>query len=83
MIRGLKILISVIFWLQAFVSPVILLGLIWLLTGSKKLFIPFMIAGGVIGIVFAEYIRQKIGLDIFFARIYGTNQMDEKIKKKD
>ena len=42
-----------------------------------------MIAGGVIGIVFAEYIRQKIGLDIFFARIYGTNQMDERIKKKD
>ena len=83
MIRELKILVSVIFWLQAFVTPVILLGLIWLITGSEKLFIPFMIAGGVIGIVVAEYIRQKIGLGVFFGRIYGSNQMDEKIKKND
>jgi hypothetical protein len=83
MIKGLKILISIIFWLQAFVAPVILSGLIWLSTGSEKLFIPLMIAGGVIGIIVAEYIRKRIGLDVFFGRIYGPNQMDEKWEKKN
>ena len=83
MIKGLKILISVLFWLQAFTSPVILFAVIWFFTDSEKLFMPFMIAGGVIGIIVAEYIRRKIGLDVFFARIYGPNEMDEKLKKKD
>ena len=83
MIKGLKILISVLFWLQAFTSPVILFVVIWFFTDSEKLFMPFMIAGGVIGIIVAEYIRRKIGLDVFFARIYSPNEMDEKFKKKD
>ena len=79
----LKWLIRIIFWLQAFAGPVILCGLIGLMIGSMKLFVPLLIIGGVSGIIVAEYIRRKIGLEIFFARIYGQNEMDEKMKKKD
>jgi hypothetical protein len=76
-------LIRIIFWLQAFVAPVILCGITGLLIGSMKLFVPLLVIGGVVGIIVAEYIRRKIGLEIFFARIYGPNEMDEKLKKKD
>jgi hypothetical protein len=51
--------------------------------GSIDVLIKLVIAGAVAGIILAEYIRRKIGLEIFFARIYGSNQMDEKRKKKD
>ena len=76
-------MIRIIFWLWAFVVPVILCGLIGLLIGSMKLFVPLLIIGGVVGIIVAEYIRRKIGLETFFTRIYGPNEMDEKLKKKD
>ncbi len=75
--------IKMIFWLQAFVAPVILCGLIGLLIGSMKLFVPLLVIGGVVGIIVAEYIRRKIGLETFFTRIYGPNEMDEKLNKKD
>jgi hypothetical protein len=75
--------IRIIFWLQAFVAPIILFGLIGLWIGSLDAIIILLIAGAVTGIILAEYIRRKIGLEIFFARIYGPNEMDEKIKKKD
>jgi hypothetical protein len=74
--------ISAIYWLQAFASPVILFGLIGLCTGSVDLVIILLIIGAVGGIILAEYIRRKIGLETFFARIYGPNEMDEKLKKK-
>ena len=74
-------LVRIIFWLQAFAVPVIVLGLVGLLIGSEKLFIPLLIAGGIIGIIVAEYIRRKIGLETFFARIYGPNEMDKTAKK--
>ena len=79
----LKWLIRIIFWLQAFVAPVILFGLIGFLIGSMKLFVPFLITGGVVGIIVAEYIRRKIGLETFFARRFGPNEMDKKPEKKD
>ena len=79
----LKWIIRIIFWLQAFIAPLILFGLIGFLIGSMKLFIPLVIAGGVVGIIVAEYIRRKIGLETFFARRYGPNEMDKKLKKKD
>lgn len=79
----LKWLIRIIFWFQAFAAPVILCGLIGLWIGFMKLFVPLLVIGGVAGIILAEYIRRKIGLEIFFARIYGPNEMDEKFKKKD
>jgi hypothetical protein len=75
--------IRIIFWLQAFAAPVILCGVIGFLIGSMKLFVPLLIVGGVAGIVLAEYIRRKFGLETFFGRIYGPNEMDQKLKKKD
>ncbi|HMK26792.1 MAG TPA: hypothetical protein VK483_12250 [Chitinophagaceae bacterium] len=48
-----------------------------------RLFVPLLIIGGVAGIIVAEYIRRKIGLETFFARRYGPNEMDKKQKKKD
>jgi energy-converting hydrogenase Eha subunit A len=74
--------VNIFFWLQAFVAPVILFGIIAFLTNAGKLFIPLLIIGALVGIVIAEYIRRKIGLDIFFARIYGPNQMDDNKKEK-
>ena len=79
----LKWLIRIIFWLQAFVAPVILMTLVALAIGKGSFFIPLLIIGGVAGIVLAEYIRRKFGLETFFARIYSQNVMDEKLKKKD
>jgi hypothetical protein len=75
--------IRIIFWLQAFAAPVILFALIGLWIGSLDGMIILLIAGAVTGIVLAEYIRRKIGPETFFARIYGPNEMDEKLKKKD
>lgn len=75
--------IRIIFWLQAFAAPIILFGLIGLWIGSLDAIIVLLIAGTVTGIILAEYIRKKIGFETFFARIYGRNEMDEKIKKKD
>lgn len=70
--------VNIIYWLQAFISPVILLGLTGLAVGNEKLFYGLVIAGGLVGIFLAEYIRRKIGLSVFFSRIYGPNEMDEK-----
>jgi hypothetical protein len=74
--------VNIFFWLQAFVAPVILFTIIAFLTDAGKLFIPLLIIGALVGIVVAEYIRRKIGLDIFFARIYSPNQMDDNKKEK-
>ncbi|MBL7724852.1 MAG: hypothetical protein JNK27_11915 [Chitinophagaceae bacterium] len=70
--------INLIYWFHVFLSPVLLLGLIGLWIGSEKMLFLLLAIGGVIGIVLAEYIRRKIGLSIFFSRIYGPNEMDEK-----
>ena len=79
----LKWFIRIIFWLQAFIAPVVFFGLIGFLIGSMNLFVTFLIIGGVVGIIVAEYIRRKIGLETFFARRFGPNEMDKKPEKKD
>jgi hypothetical protein len=77
-------IVTIIYWLQAFAAPVIFFGLIALWTNSsKQIVIILLIIGVLAGIVLAEYIRRKIGLDTFFARIYGPNAMDDKLKKED
>ena len=75
-------LVSIVYWLQAFAAPVILFGLIGLAIGDETVFYVLTGIGVVAGIVVAEYIRRKIGLATFFTRIYGPNQMDDKINKK-
>ena len=75
------------FWLQAFVAPVILFGLIAFFLYSKgerysNMAIVMLGMGVIVGIIVAEYIRRKIGLETFFARIYGPNEMDERHQKR-
>lgn len=74
-------LVTVVFWLQAFLFPMVVCSAIgfWI---ESDISIPSLVIGTVLGILFAEYIRRKIGLDVFFGRIYGPNEMDEKLKKK-
>jgi hypothetical protein len=75
-------IVTIIYWLQAFVAPVIIFGVIGITINNKTVLIILLVTGAVVGIIFAEYIRRKVGLATFFARIYGPNQMDEKIKRK-
>jgi hypothetical protein len=71
-------LVNLIYWLHAFFAPVIGMGLIGLwISDSVRMFIIMLIIGGLAGIILAEYIRRKIGLSVFFARIYGPNKMDK------
>jgi len=82
-INILKWFIRILFWLQAFAAPVIFFGLIaffFYSKGEKYSDIAIVLLGiGVMsGIIIAEYIRRKIGLETFFARIYGPNAMDDK-----
>lgn len=74
--------VNIFFWLQAFIGPVILSGLIVLWTGpSEKMIIVLLATGALLGIILAEYIRRKIGLSVFFGRLYGPNEMDKKKKE--
>ena len=67
---------KVIYWLQIFIAPVLLFGLIALFTYSnnKTLTIALLIFGFVLGIFLAEFIRRKYGLGKFFARLYSNEQ---------
>ena len=75
-------LVTIAFWLQAFAAPVILFGLIGLAIGNETAFYVLLGTGILTGAIVAEYIRRKIGLDTFFGRIYGPNEMDEWDSKK-
>ncbi|MDE3182808.1 MAG: hypothetical protein KGM16_05260 [Bacteroidota bacterium] len=81
--------INAILWLSLFIIPAGILGFIglWYFVESSKnliLSIVLWIAGGGLGIVFAEIVRRKYGLDNFFGRrlatpdIDGGNILDEK-----
>ncbi len=76
-------LVNTIYWLHAFISPVILSGITGFLIGSEKILYILLVIGIIAGVILAEYIRRKIGLSIFFSRIYGPNEMDEKLRKKN
>ena len=79
--------VRLLFWLQAFAGPVILFGLIAFVvynkTGNMNLAIILLSIGFLAGIFLAEFIRRKFGLENFFARIYGPNDMDKKNGKKN
>lgn len=75
--------INILYWLQAFSAPVILMGFVSLAIGNEKWITPLLTAGVLIGIILAEFIRRRVGLDTFFSRIYGPNEMDEKWEKKE
>ena len=74
--RLVRWFIQLIFWLQAFAAPLIFFSLIaiWVYSNgeqNKTIAIVLLVLGVITGILAAEYIRRKIGLDTFFARIYG------------
>jgi hypothetical protein len=75
-------LVTIIYWLQAFAAPVILFGVIGFFLEKETLFFVLLLTGVIAGVILAEYIRRRFGLAVFFARIYGPNEMDEKLKKK-
>src|SRR5882724_3349898 len=82
----IKWFIRIIFWVQAFAAPVILFGLIAFYIYSKgekysDIAIGVFGIGVIAGIIIAEYVRRKIGLETFFGRIYGSNEMDKKNNK--
>ncbi|MGK2862907.1 MAG: hypothetical protein ACSLE0_13310 [Chitinophagaceae bacterium] len=86
MTKLLTWLIRILFWLQAFAGPFIFFGLMAFLAYSKgeqnkNIAIGLLAAGAVTGIILAEWIIRKYGLETFFGRIYGPNEMDEKLKK--
>lgn len=78
--------VRIFLWLQAFGAVMLGFGLlIFILNRSfnnDTLTIILIITGAVAGIVVAEYIRRKWGLEEFFGRIYGPNNMDRR-KPKD
>ena len=75
-------LITILFWLQAFVAPVLLFGLIALFVYGKTknvaVVIMFLVMGMIGGAVLAEFIRRHYGLEIFFAAIYGSGKLTKK-----
>jgi hypothetical protein len=75
--------INFLYWLQAFFGPVILMGITALAIGKENWIIPLLVTGGIAGIILAEFIRRHIGLDTFFSRIYGPNEMDKKRRNEN
>ena len=87
MIKIIKWLIKILFWFQAFAGPVLAFGLLAFLVYSKGeqnkgIAIALLVAGVIAGIILAEWIRRKYGLETFFGRIYGPNEMDQQEKEK-
>jgi len=73
----LAFLIDVIYWFGLFISPLLISGFVALCLYSNKttgLFLSALIGGAglISGIVFAEYVRKKYGLNNFWSGI-STN----------
>jgi hypothetical protein len=82
MIRFIKFLIQAIFWLQAFIAPVLLCsiaGFIIDISNTHNKFLAYMVFGfGIIGgIILAEFIRRKYGLDTFFSKISNSDELNK------
>lgn len=87
MIKLATWLIRTIFWFQAFAGPVLVFGLLAFLVYSKgeqykEIAIALLVLGVITGIILAEWIRRKYGLETFFARIYGPAEMDQQQNKE-
>ena len=74
--------VRTLYWLQVVAAPVILFGLISLIVYSKtenKIVAIILFSVGVLGgILLAEFIRRKYGLEKFFANLYGSTTMKDK-----
>lgn len=80
-------LVRIIYWLQAFAASLILFGLLvlWVYSKGEKYSVPAIILlaiGVVTGVMLAEYIRRRTGLETFFSGISDSRAIDEKLKEK-
>lgn len=76
-------LVNSIYWLWLFIVPIILLGGAGLiLYMQSEEYLPFSIilgiAGAVLGFLWAEKIRNKVGLSEFFGRLLSFPEMTQK-----
>ena len=88
MIKVVTWLIRVLFWLQAFVAPLLVFGLLSFIVyrkgeHNKALAIVLLVLGAMAGTIHAEWIRRKYGLATFFSKIYGSPELDESGKKEN
>ena len=80
-------IIRILFWLQAFARPVLVFGFLAFVVynkgeQNKGIAIAWLVTSAIAGILLAEWIRRKYGLETFFGRIYGPNEMDQQDKEK-
>ena len=80
-------IIRILFWLQAFAGPVLVFGFLVFVVynkgePNKGIAIAWLVTSAIAGILLAEWIRRKYGLETFFGRIYGPNEMDQQDKEK-
>lgn len=74
-------LVNAFYWLWIFIIPSGILGFLsfWLYIRSADNFvysIILSIAGIILGIILAEFVRKRYGLDNFFGRISATPDID-------
>ena len=79
--RFFQLFINTIFWLWAFVTPVIACGLLglWIYSKSERnlpYLIILLVAGTILGVIVAEKIRKKFGLSHFFSRAMASPDLD-------
>ena len=85
MIKFLKFVTNCYYWIQVFAAPFLIFGIIALIIFSyfqKYEIVAYILLGvGIIaGIFFAEYVRRKHGYDVFFSKVFGSADIDEKIR---
>lgn len=81
--RILKFFIGLVFWLWLFIIPTGMMGFFGFLLykkspGNWPYFIFLSAFGIMAGVVLAEHIRKKYGLDHFFSRIIAAPEFDKK-----
>ena len=80
--------VNLIFWLWAFIVPTAVAGfLAFLLYNNSSDYLLFSIIisliGIVLGVVLAEYVRRKQGLDYFFGKLLSTPELEEENANKN
>jgi len=87
MIKLIRIIITIGFWLHAFAIPFLICSLcafiIYSDYGNKLFAIVIWGIGITAGILLAEFIRRKYGLDNFFSKIYGHPEFEKEIKSDE
>ena len=75
-------IVEVFRWLQIFIAPVIICGIIALFTyeSNKVIALILLVTGIIGGIGMAEFVRRKYGLGNFFSRLY-SNEADNNPSK--